>query len=328
MTDKQLPDMSVETERFQDALATLRSTLECDRLAQAYLVIGSPQGDALEFTEQLLRSLYCEGGAEACGACQSCSFVTRHTHPDIQWIEPQKKSRRIVIEQIRSLEETVYQTSFAGGWKVGVLVDADRIGVQAANAFLKTLEEPPGRCLFLLLTRNAQALPSTVVSRCQRIVLSNDAKALPEEWRTSLLNMLARAAGASETSCAALGSRVLALLEVIHKSAEEEVRETLQDEARDEGKDIVLARIQARYKASRTAVLQSILLWQRDVLLHVCQAPGETLHFQGWREDTARQAGCVSYRKAMQRVDAIGRMESLLDGNVPEAAVLRTAFRD
>ncbi|MDA0321287.1 MAG: hypothetical protein O2923_01015 [Verrucomicrobia bacterium] len=320
--------MPVETERFQDALASVRSTLECGRLAQAYLVIGSPQGDALEFAEQLLRSLYCEGGAEACGACQSCNFVTRHTHPDIQWIEPQKKSRRIVIEQIRALEETVYQTSFAGGWKVGVLVDADRIGVEAANAFLKTLEEPPGQCLFLLLARNAQALPGTVVSRCQRIVLSNDANALPEEWRTPLLNMLARAAGASETSRAALGSRVLALLEIIRDSVEGEVRETVQEEARDEDKDTVAARIEVRYKASRTAVLQSILLWQRDVLLHVCDAPRETLHFQDWREDTARQAGHVSYRKAMQRVQAVGRMESLLDGNLPETAVLRTAFLD
>jgi DNA polymerase-3 subunit delta' len=319
--------MSVKTDRFQQALEDLRSSLNSNRLAQAYLVVGSPQGDALKFAEQLLLSLYCTGEDDACGACRECRTVSRRSHPDIQWIEPQKKSRRIVIEQIRELEEYVYRTSFAGGWKAGVLIDADRIGVEAANAFLKTLEEPPAGCLFLLLARNAHALPATVVSRCQRVVLSSEADALPEEWREPLLNMLTQAGGPSPTSRAAMSSRIQSLLEVIHDKVETEVAESLEDESREETKDTVTARVEARYKMYRSTVLQTILLWQRDVLLHVCESPQDALHFQDRRADTARQASDLAYRTAMQRVQAIGRIDSLLESNLPEAAVLRTAFR-
>lgn len=319
--------MAAESAIFNQALGSIRSSITADRLAQAYLVIGSPQGDALHFTEQILLSLYCENDGSACGTCRTCRLAARRAHPDVQWIEPQKKSRRIAIEQIRNLEEYVYQTSFSGGWKVGILIDADRIGVEAANAFLKTLEEPPPRCLFLLLARNAHALPATVVSRCQRVVLSSEVDALPEEWREPLLNMLCDVTGQSPTSRTALSSRIESLLKVIHDAAEEEVAEGLTEESREESKDTITARVEARYKMYRATVLQMILLWQRDVLLHVCDAPPKALHFQDRVEDTARQAGGLDYRVAMQRVHAAGRIESLLESNLPEAAVLRTAFR-
>ena len=81
-------------------------------------------------------------------------------------IEPEKKSRVIAVDAVRALNHRIQTSSFAGGWKVAVIKYADRLNDQAANAFLKTLEEPPARTLLLLLTDAPQSLLPTVVSRC------------------------------------------------------------------------------------------------------------------------------------------------------------------
>ena len=80
--------------------------------------------------------------------------------------EPESKSRRIVIEQIRELEHALQMRSTNGRRKVVIISEADRLQPQAANAFLKTLEEPPSNSLLLLLTALPEALPDTIVSRC------------------------------------------------------------------------------------------------------------------------------------------------------------------
>ena len=83
------------------------------------------------------------------------------------WIEPESKSRRILIAQVRDIQHRIYKTAFAGGWKACVLVGADRMGMEAANAFLKTLEEPPSTVTIVLLTNDYDAVLPTIASRCQ-----------------------------------------------------------------------------------------------------------------------------------------------------------------
>ncbi len=89
----------------------------------------------------------------------------------IRIVRPRKKSRIISVDEIRNLEQTLYLAAPGGACKVGVIVEADRMNDQAANAFLKTLEEPPQNTLLLLLTANPQRLLPTILSRCVRIPL-------------------------------------------------------------------------------------------------------------------------------------------------------------
>ena len=130
----------------------LKVGFEADRLAQGYIVVGAIRGEAGELVQQVLQLLFCESAEKGCGSCRGCSRASDHTHPDLQWVEPQKKSRAISVEQVRNLEQGVYLTSFEGGWKACVMCGADRMSDQAANAFLKTLDEPPEKTVFFLLT--------------------------------------------------------------------------------------------------------------------------------------------------------------------------------
>src|SRR5207249_8689552 len=95
---------------------------------------------------------------------------SRRAH-DVFIAEPESKSRRIVTEQIRSLEHALQMRAPPGRRKVAIISDADRLQPQAANAFLKTLEEPPKDSLLFLLSALPEALPETILSRCIGITL-------------------------------------------------------------------------------------------------------------------------------------------------------------
>lgn len=153
---------------FTAALDGLKQGYETGRLAHAYLVVGSPRGNALAFSESFIQFLFCRDKNRPCGKCPECDRVKRHEHPDVLWLQPETKSRRIDIEQIREeLTPRISRTSYGGGYKVGVILYADRLTEGAANAFLKTLEEPPRDSLIILVTDRPSLLLPTVLSRCR-----------------------------------------------------------------------------------------------------------------------------------------------------------------
>src|SRR6201997_427541 len=140
-----------------EALHYLIRAKDGGRLPHSYLITG-PDGSG---KRDLVHKFFAELNQTA----------AVETHPDYHLVEPESKSRRILVEQIRQLEEALRMKSSTGGWKFGVIIDADRLMPQASNAFLKTLEEPPLNSILLLLTALPEALLETIQSRCIRIVL-------------------------------------------------------------------------------------------------------------------------------------------------------------
>ena len=106
---------------------------------------------------------------DACGVCASCLKIERGNHPDIHLIAPLPDKRDISIEQLRELQHELYLRPYEAPRKACIIDPAERMSVSAANSLLKTLEEPPGDALIILLTENAGMLLSTVRSRCQLI---------------------------------------------------------------------------------------------------------------------------------------------------------------
>src|SRR5438874_11137924 len=150
----------------------LRRAHEQNRLAHAYLISG-PTGSGKQLLAAELASL-----VNGTKASDVFSVKTR----DIFIAQPQSKSRRIIIEQIRDLEHTLQMRASNGRHKVAIISEADRLQPQAANAFLKTLEEPPKDSLLLLLSALPEALPDTILSRCIAIPLaSSDEEPMPQE---------------------------------------------------------------------------------------------------------------------------------------------------
>lgn len=155
------------------------------RLAHALLLRGPEGTGKRHFAEALAARLLCEAadaGARPCGQCRSCHLAAVGTHPDLQRVQPEEDRRQIVIDQIRALIEHVGLTAHFGRRKLVVLAPAEAMTRAAANTLLKTLEEPPGDSVFVLVAHAASRLPATVRSRCQRLDFPLPAPALSLPW--------------------------------------------------------------------------------------------------------------------------------------------------
>lgn len=311
---------------FTAALDGLKQGYETGRLAHAYLVVGSPRGNALAFSESFIQFLFCRDKNRPCGKCPECDRVKRHEHPDVLWLQPETKSRRIDIEQIREeLTPRISRTSYGGSYKVGVILYADRLTEGAANAFLKTLEEPPGSSLLLLVTNSVQNLLPTIVSRCQRVVLS----AGQEEdgpWQAALLDVLRR--GPPQDSIEALiqSGLLKAILNDVKKAVAAE-EESAASEANDESEEAHDARMAARVLEVRTSIMRQLLLWKRDVLVVVLGAGDDVLHFGNETAAIREQAKKLSYAQAIRQVEAVEGIIRRLERNLPDEIVFEVGLR-
>jgi len=153
------------------AVHALQAAMEKDRVAHAYIFVG-PAGVGRKLTARVFAmSLNCESFEDCnpCGACASCRLIAEGKHPDVQTIMPTKRSSTITVEQIEALLPFAHMRPLRGKHKVFILSEADRLGAGSANKMLKTLEEPPPRTAFILITENPERVLPTVVSRCQMI---------------------------------------------------------------------------------------------------------------------------------------------------------------
>ncbi len=150
------------------AVGFLRSVLARRRLTQGYLFLG-PEGTGKRFlARQFAAAIVCSVAErdDACGRCQACRLAEQGGHPDLVVAEPDGSSG-IKIEQVRVILKAFGLKPMMGSGRVALIVDAETLTEDAANAVLKTLEEPPDGSTLLLTTSNADRLLPTVVSRCQ-----------------------------------------------------------------------------------------------------------------------------------------------------------------
>lgn len=166
--------------------------LQEDRLPHALLLVGTEHSGAARLALALSRRLLCQQPREGhnCGECHSCALSASGNHGDFRWLQPEEKSRVIRVEQVREVVAFATKTASFGKRKVAVFAPAESMNVNAANALLKSLEEPNADTFLILVCRQLHGLPATVRSRCQIVKL-------PTASRLEALSWLEQATGAS-----------------------------------------------------------------------------------------------------------------------------------
>ena len=152
----------------------LQTAVKTNHLGHAYLFHGEPAIGKRQTAIALTQLLHCEkpqldSTPDACGTCRSCHQVEQAIHPDCLFIETedgQKQNPKIKIDQIRAIEHLFIYRPLVGSHKVCLIDEADTMTTEAANALLKTLEDPPDHCLFLLVSSRPEHLLPTIRSRC------------------------------------------------------------------------------------------------------------------------------------------------------------------
>lgn len=171
-----------------DQWQALRRQIDAGTLAHALLFSGVAGIGKLQFALAVRDFLLCERPAEfACGECKSCILLRAQTHADFVTLQPEEEGKAIRVDQVRELAQFVSQTAQRNGRKIVLLNPADALNMNAANALLKSLEEPSADTHFLLLCAEPKRLPATVRSRCQMLSLVAPAPELALTWLSEKL---------------------------------------------------------------------------------------------------------------------------------------------
>jgi len=153
------------------AVHLLRRALEEGELSHAYLFTGPPGVGKGTLARALASALLCQRDPRPCGECRSCHLVASGNHPDLFWVQPESEVGRLKVEQVRELQRYLSLTPNMAHYRVAVLDRFDQATPSAANALLKTLEEPPDFVVLILLAPDTDSLLPTIVSRCQVVPL-------------------------------------------------------------------------------------------------------------------------------------------------------------
>ncbi len=169
-------------------------TRDRQRLPHALLLQGMRGVGKHQLAMSLAQWLLCEQpqGATACGTCQSCNWLAQGGHPDLRLVEPldeasegetARRGRRLIsVDAIRQAMQLLDLSSHQGGWRIVLITPAEAMNAAAANALLKTLEEPPPYVLLILVSHQPRRLPATVRSRCRKLTVPKPSRQIALQW--------------------------------------------------------------------------------------------------------------------------------------------------
>lgn len=312
------------------------------RLAHAFLVSGAHGAGKEHLAARVIQLV--NGAGEAAGNDLFGEPVKVETPPldelESGWvrvIRPRMKSRRIGVDEMRALEQTLHLAAPAGQFKVGIIVEADRMNDQAANAFLKTLEEPPRNTLLLLLTANPQRLLPTILSRCVKLPLLGG-RPLLENGGAELvaaLNQAARRGFGSAVAALHLKAAFTGFLarnreaaDAAAKAAEKEEIAAYKD-ATDgtwlkERESFHKASAEAEYLDARARLFDLLMAWMADLLRMKAGFGG--LDFPDTSPALRHVAEAESETRLLQRMDALDSLRRTLETNASEQLAIEVGF--
>lgn len=241
-----------------------------DRLGHAPLIHG-PRGIGKRILgEWLARLLLCSQrqDGQPCRDCQSCRLIDSDTHPDLFVVELAEDKQSIGVDQVRRLIEQLQLTASLGASRIGLIPNADAMNRNAANALLKTLEEPPSGAWLILLSEQPARLPATVRSRCQQLPLRAADQRVAARWLEQQCSTAE--ASAREAALELSGGAPLAAREMIESEDLAFGFELLDDLSQAQPH----AQVLERWQANPTATWRWLARWLAIIMAQLSGAGG------------------------------------------------------
>ena len=198
---------------LEPAWQQLRDRLGQDRLAHALLLSGPEGIGKTRAAREMAALLLClEPGDTACGACRSCTLLRSGAHPELTLVEPPEGKHQIPVDAVRALSAAMTLSTTISRRKVVLIAPAEAMNLNAANALLKSLEEPQGEAVMLLVSHDLSRLPVTIRSRCQAIAVQGPSPGDAAAWLQAEAQVDAERAG---LALDAAGGRPLLALDLL-----------------------------------------------------------------------------------------------------------------
>jgi DNA polymerase III subunit delta' len=316
-----------------EALALLTRAQADGRLGHAYLITGDAGSGKRQLAADVFRLV---------NGLPPGDVELLFAHPDAHTVEPESKSRRIIVDQMRELERALHMKAGSAAKKLGVIFEADRLQPQAANAFLKTLEEPPANSMLLLLTTAPEMLLETILSRCLLLQLRPPAEVVRSAWEGKLLTALSEYFA---QPVAAQGREIPQIFGLVRDFQDilADCKDSIASENKAELKaeeKLVKGVVEARYlekleeqyeamgaarsQRERTSLIELLTTWWTDVSR---QRAGAThLDLPHYAEQTAWLAQQEDALATLERLEALENLKTHLAQNINEPLALESAF--
>jgi DNA polymerase-3 subunit delta' len=345
----------------KQGIRLLQRSLERGRLAHAYIFSGHQLSELEALARTLAKTLNCRQplrspsgvALDCCDACLTCKRIDHDNHPDVHWVRPESKMRIIKIEQMRDLMKDIQLKPSEADYKLAIIVGADRLKTEAANAFLKTLEEPPPKSVLILLTTDPQKLLETILSRCLRLSFAGEGAQQLDPAQLDWLSSFSQLAAAPQKSLLGryrLMDVLLRKLNQLREGVEQNLKarsplqqyEEAEEEVRDKWESELAAAIEAEYKRQRADLLAVIQWWLRDVWLLTLKSqssgplgrtpasetplPADGLLSFPQLPASHQVARRISSRQAIENLQVIDQLQGWLGTNVQEALALEVGL--
>jgi DNA polymerase III subunit delta' len=305
----------------ETAIAVLRRSISMGRVAHAYLFSGIEGCGKKKTALAFVQAVFC-GKEEACGVCSSCRKIASGQHPDLHMLEPD--GAFIKIDQVRELQKELSYRPFEAPKKACIIDGADKLNPSSGNALLKTLEEPPGDALMILIAPERSNVLQTILSRCQSLAF----QPLPAELIEARLARDGFAPDAARVAATLSGGSLRRAMEIGSDGVLEGRASFLARVTALNLKDVATlfrtAEELAADKEGLPGLLELLLSFLRDILIYRSRPEG--LANADLEELVAREANRCSEGRIMELIEQLLAIRRMLVRNVNARLALEVFF--
>ena len=297
----------------------LQNAIRMEKVSHAYIFNGPDSSGKMMLAQAFASALQCEKkGVEPCGTCHSCKQAGSRNHPDIIYVTHEKPNT-IGVDDIRvQVNQDMAVKPYSSPYKIYIVDEAEKMNVQAQNALLKTIEEPPAYGLILLLTTNADAFLPTILSRCIRL----DLKPVADDRLKDFLMKRCGVVDYQADICVAFSQGIVGKALGLASSAHfHEIKDSALQLVK-RAKEIELSEMIgavkqiSEYKLEINDYFDIMMIWYRDVLLYKATADVNGLIFKDEVYEIKKQANTTSYHGIQLILEGLEKAKVRLKANV------------